>query len=215
MALANYDELKAAVARWMHRIDLTDQIPDFIALAESYLNRELRLRVMQKEVALTVAAGDRAVALPSDFISPMDLWVEARRARATLRYREPNQMIVDAAPGEAAGWTITGGNIELDRTSVGPICLTLRYYSALRLTESNPTNWLLDHHPDIYLFGALTEAAPFTRDEGASSAWMARRDRAIDEINTKESRIGAMATLDTRSAVMPSQRHTGGYGGIG
>ena len=38
MALANYSDLQSAVAGWLNRTDLTSQIPDFIALAESKLD---------------------------------------------------------------------------------------------------------------------------------------------------------------------------------
>ena len=42
MAISNYTELKTAVANWLDRDDLTDRIPEFIALAESRFNRLLR-----------------------------------------------------------------------------------------------------------------------------------------------------------------------------
>jgi hypothetical protein len=43
---------------------------DFVTLAESRLNRDLPLRVMQTTTTLTATAGSRSVALPSDFIEP-------------------------------------------------------------------------------------------------------------------------------------------------
>ena len=47
MAISNYTELKTAVANWLDRDDLTDRIPEFIALAESRFNRLLRIRAME------------------------------------------------------------------------------------------------------------------------------------------------------------------------
>ena len=38
---SNYGELKASVAQWLDRTDLTDQIPDFIRMAETEIYRDL------------------------------------------------------------------------------------------------------------------------------------------------------------------------------
>ena len=42
MALSTYDELKASIADFLNRDDLTSVIPDFIKLAETGMNREVR-----------------------------------------------------------------------------------------------------------------------------------------------------------------------------
>ena len=42
MALSNYTELKASIADFLNRDDLTSVIPDFITLAESQINRDIR-----------------------------------------------------------------------------------------------------------------------------------------------------------------------------
>ena len=39
MAIGTYAELQTAVANWLDRDDLTDRIPEFIALAEAKMNR--------------------------------------------------------------------------------------------------------------------------------------------------------------------------------
>lgn len=41
MALSTYAELKASVASWMERADMTAVITDCVTLAEARLNREL------------------------------------------------------------------------------------------------------------------------------------------------------------------------------
>jgi hypothetical protein len=68
MAFTNYTDLKASVADYLARTDLTTQIPDFITLAENRLRRDLRLRQMIKVVTTATAAGDSTVALPNDFL---------------------------------------------------------------------------------------------------------------------------------------------------
>ena len=47
MALSSYSDLKASVASWLHRDDLTTQIPDFICLAEA--DMQVRAKLSQWE----------------------------------------------------------------------------------------------------------------------------------------------------------------------
>jgi len=44
MAITTYSELKTAVADWLNRSDLTSAIPNFIALAEAQMSRQIRHR---------------------------------------------------------------------------------------------------------------------------------------------------------------------------
>lgn len=62
--ITNYADLQAAIANWLARADLTDQIPTFIALAEARLNRDLRLASMQVTRSGTADA-NRQINLPS------------------------------------------------------------------------------------------------------------------------------------------------------
>lgn len=44
------------------------------------------------------------------------------------------------------------------------------------------TNWLLTNYPDVYLFGALVESAPFVRDDDRLPIWEAELQRRLDEL---------------------------------
>ena len=77
MALANYTDLKAAVASWMNRTDLTSAIPDFIALAEGRIARDMRLRSQVTETTLSTVAGTQTVALPDGIVEIENISVVA------------------------------------------------------------------------------------------------------------------------------------------
>ena len=63
MAIGTYAELQTAVANWLDRDDLTDRIPEFIALAEAKMNRNLRISLMENvSTAITMAAGHGTIA---------------------------------------------------------------------------------------------------------------------------------------------------------
>lgn len=48
MSISTYAELKTAIANFLARTDLTEQIPNFIQLAEARLSRELRQEIRKK-----------------------------------------------------------------------------------------------------------------------------------------------------------------------
>ncbi len=66
MALTTYTELKASVADWLNRTDLTNVIPDFISLAEAQIERTLRTR--QMIVRATASIDTEYSAVPADFL---------------------------------------------------------------------------------------------------------------------------------------------------
>ena len=215
MALANYSDLQSAIAGWLNRTDLTARIPDFITLAESKLNRRLKLRVMETEATLSVSSGGQSVALPSGFVEPMDLWVQDDTERRALRYMAPSQISDEVAAGNIHYWTITGANIVFERPAESSLSLILRYQSAFSLSDASPTNWLLTHHPDAYLFAALVEAAPYERDTEALTIWTARLESALTEIENKEARSRSLSTLSVDPVLtLQSRRGWGGWGGL-
>lgn len=196
MAISTYDELKAAVATWLNRTDLTDQIPDFITLAESGLNRRLRLRLMETEASLTIASG-RSVALPAGYVEPVGLWAVEDYGRREVRFLSPVQMEVQTESGTPYFWTVTGENIEVERPVDVSTSFVFRYLATLTLSDAAPTNWLLTNHPDALLFGALVEAGPYLRDPDLLNLWTGRLNQAVAEINDKEGRTRAQTTLST------------------
>ena len=74
MALSTYAGLKAAIGSWnFNRATLPTD--DLVTLAEARLNRDLRLRSMETEDALTGVIGSRTIPLPGDFLEPLALFV--------------------------------------------------------------------------------------------------------------------------------------------
>ena len=73
MSLANYSGLKASVANWLNRTDLTAEIVDFIELAENRISHELRIPAMEKTILLNVNTDGYAV-LPSDYLEAKDIF---------------------------------------------------------------------------------------------------------------------------------------------
>ena len=68
MALSTYSELKSVIADTLNRDDLTDQIDDFIDLAEARHKRDIRIREMLTRDSLTLTLNSRFADLPTGFL---------------------------------------------------------------------------------------------------------------------------------------------------
>jgi hypothetical protein len=206
MAITTYGELKAAAANWLVRADLTARIPEFITLAEARLNRLLRARLAEMDVALTTAIGSRWLALPAGFTEPLRLWIVRTEGRAEVPFLEASLMGASSLRGEPGAWTIDGERLAFDRPCDQAYPLTLRMLQAFALSEAQPVNALLSGAPDVYLFATLCEAAPFLRDGELTEAYEAKLTRAIGELNAKDARSRAPGRLACELASLVGRR---------
>ena len=174
MALSTYAELKAAVADWLTRADLEQQIPDFIKLAEATLNKVVRSSRMTANASVTINANTRKGAAPGDMLEPIYVQLAADEDYP-LEQVSPEQLTVlrrsrMRATGMPRFYAVVGRAIEVAPTPASQITLDVAYYQAIpTLAAAGEANWLLDHDPDLYLYTTLLHAAPFLQDEARAS----------------------------------------------
>ena len=74
-------------------------------------------------------------------------------------------------------------------TPDGAYSAILMYYAKIpTLSDSNETNWLLTHHPDIYLYGALLHSAPYLKEDERAQTWAALYTAAVMRVNNASSK---------------------------
>ena len=56
------------------------------------------------------------------------------------------------------------------------------------LVNENDTNWLLEQHPDAYLYAAAKHSAPFLQEDERIAVWETLSGQAIDMINLQAER---------------------------
>jgi len=197
MALTTYTELKAAVADWLHRTDLTAQVVDFIALAESEINTEIRTRLMETDSTLTLLAGASTVALPARYSEPILLeLVISGQENTRLKYRTPNQMPTQTGTGQPCEWMINGANIEFPYDADQEYTLRFRMLADFDIATTS-TNTLLTKYPGLYLYGALLQAAPFMIKDDRIPTWQRMYENIKAKAIKKEGRTRKLATLQT------------------
>ena len=204
MALSNYTELCASVAVWLNRTDLTSIIPDFVTLAEARVARDLRLRAQVTNDALTTVAGDKAVALPSDWLEFENLTITSTDPKRTLHVVTPEYLDErwpeNAITGIPTDYTVVGGNLELGPTPDAAYTISADYYQRFPALSSSSTNWLLTNHPNIYLFAALAEGSLFMMDEQRAAMWEGKYEAdatALQDADDKALRSGSSMRVRT------------------
>lgn len=187
MALANYTDLQAGVTNWLQRSDLASRIPEFIALAESKLNRELKTLAMETKNATFSITGEY-VTVPTDFIEVRSFELSTNPRRA-LKFASPDaETMAYYSSGCPRYYSVVGSNFRFSPTPDATYSSVLTYYAKIPAMASNSTNWLLTAHPDVYLYGSLLEAEAFLRDDPRLQIWKAGYSEAVDKINGQSSR---------------------------
>lgn len=183
MAITTYSELKSAVADWLNREDLTTVIPNFIALAEADFNRRLRLRQMLKRATATL--DDEFISLPGDWLEGKNIQLNT----SPITVLKPASLAqVDATRAAMASgipqiYAIFGTQMDFAPPPSGSYEVEMIYYAAIpSLSDAAPTNWLLTAAPDLYLYGALVQSAPYLREDERAAVWGPLREKLISDL---------------------------------
>lgn len=189
MSIINYADLQTTIAGYLARTDLSAQIPDFIQLAEMRLRRELRIRQMLKVVTTTTDPDDGTVELPSDFLQMRDLHINTNPIRV-LRYESPSNFYrntFSTVTGMPIAYTILAQDFQFAPKPDSNYSLQMLYYcSPPYLTNSNPSNVFLANCPDLLLYGALGEAAPYLMDDQRLQTWASLYQRGLDALTVSD-----------------------------
>ncbi len=189
MAINTFTTLKTAVADFLNRDDLTSATENFIALAESQINRDIRHWKMETRSSGQQSAGDEYSQVPSD-------WMETIRFHITDNGTSPLNLISRAAmsdkraskenaTGTPTHYTHADGQFQLYPTPSAETNTELLYYAKTKaLSSSNADNWLLLEAPDVYLYGTLLHSAPYLGEDERIAVWAQMYSAAVQQLNS-------------------------------
>lgn len=188
MALANYTDLQASIASWLHRSDMTAIIPDLIALAEKRINGDLDARLQDTVASIVTVAGTQTVTAPSDVVNVRSLVVMSS-PNQVLSYMTPDQFNVQYAAATSAtprSFTVVGANILLGPIPDAVYTLQCTYKAQVAPIASaqGGVNWLMTNYPQVYLMGSLCESVKFTKAFGSLAVWEQAYKEAINSVNS-------------------------------
>ena len=194
MAISTYAELKTAIGNWLDEDALTDRIVEFITLAEGRINR--KLRGLQQET-LTTANYDpddasQFLAFPTGFREMIDIRIKKQSEDddeyKPLRFIPPERIWTKytSTSGEPNWYTIRS-QIELNR--LPDVVYTVQYHYLKGLdVATDSTNWLLTNYPDVYLYGALSQAEPYLMNDNRIALWKSLFEEGLEEVNDLDER---------------------------
>ena len=186
MALANYTDLQASVADFLNRADLTNVIPDFITLTEADMNRSLRVREMSVRTRAPIS--EQYVKLPVDFLGMRNIELVTNPV-TPLEYRNMQNLDLyraSDATGKPVYYSITQNNIEFAPVPDAEYTLEIVYYQKIPALVDNATNWLLDTHPDAYLYGTLMQSAPYLQADERIGIWAGKYNQIKEQITASD-----------------------------
>jgi len=187
MALNTFTALKASIADFLNRDDLTAVIPDFITLAEAQINRDVRHWNMEARSSGQQSVGDEYMQYPADWLETIRLHLTgtgtsvvnliSRDAMADKRQGDEDTL------GTPMYYTHADGQFQLYPTPSVDTDFELLYYQKIPSLSSNSDNWLLLDSPDVYLYGALLHSAPYLAEDERVAIWAQMYSASVARLN--------------------------------
>ena len=186
MALSNYTDLQAICADFLNRSDLTDIIKDWIKMAEAEFNRVLRTREMAVRTRSPLST--QYVKLPPDFIGMRNIELITNPI-TPLEYRNPHTLDIhrsNDATGKPLYYSVIQYNLEFAPVPDSEYTLEIVYYQKVPALSVHTTNWLLDNHPDAYIYGTLLQSPVYLGHDERITLWLGRYNQIIEQITTSD-----------------------------
>ena len=200
MAISTYGELQTSVANWLDRDDLTERIPEFIALCEAMVIRPLRVRGMETlDTSISTVGGQRNYDLPSGYLQMVDFALTTDPI-TPLSYITPenmNRMWAGSQLGIPRAYTIISNNssgtpvptVRFGPSPAGAYTYSMMFYKKISaLSTDNTTEAMLTDNPDIYLYGALLEAEPFLMNDDRVQLWATAFKQAVSDLQEQDNK---------------------------
>lgn len=219
-----FANLKTNIAAWVARDDLTAYLPTFIDHAISRINRQLRIRPMEKAISVALDADGRAD-VPCDFIALRDAYVfkyagtppGGGNTSAPYLYSDITNVLpleVTTPENLFGDWERNRRNSASKRPKIAVIGSTFvvnpnntdspnlggMYYARFQpLSDTNTSNWLTQNVPDLVLYAACREAAVFMKDQAMMGFWEQKYTQTLAEVQEehKSSRLSGSSLQPT------------------
>lgn len=184
----NYEQLKAVIAEFANRQDLESMIPTFIQLTEARLKRDLRDVTRMTERAEAMVHGEY-FPLPCDWVETVKVIADSQ----VLRLADSFNIERVELSGGPKYYRHVGDQMQLlPPAGEEPVRFVMEYIAFPDgLSDENPTNWVLTDYPDIYIYGAMLQIAPFLHDDARVPLWSQAYGEAISAANISSQKAKA------------------------
>lgn len=210
--MASYGELKTEIADELARGDLSGVIPRFVRQATQRLNRQWKVRTLEAQRRpRAFGNGTRYLPAPVNTLEIRRLW-NVITSETTERHRDTE---ITQVPPQRLNTRASGGrlpsffalhrgdppeiefDVELADDREVEMVYTVKYAD---FVDDADTNWLLDNHGDLYLYGALIPAHLYLRNPQEAATYATALGQTINELYEAGKRLEYMQPIAPRAA---------------
>ena len=178
-----YSKLQEVIADFANRQDLQAQLPVFIELPAARLRRDLRDKVRMTQRAEAMVYGEY-FPLPCNWVETTKVIAGGRPLRLTDSF---NIERAELSEGPRF-YRHAGDQLQLlPAPSVKedePIRFEMEYLEFPEaLSDDNPSNWVLETYPDLYIYGAMLQVAPFLMEDARIPVWTQAYGESVSAAN--------------------------------
>lgn len=189
MTFSTYADFRTGVLKFIDGDNVNSQalaqdtLDLLIALGESRVYRELRCSAMEADLSATVAAGKAPI--PTDLIALKIAWFDDDRpleivSERDMRSRSRGNTGSDVRQVAQAGESL----IFLPAATDGEVLEGRYYQRPPALATALPASFV--RYPEVYLYAALAESAPFIGDDDRIPMWNQTYQAWLDSANATE-----------------------------
>lgn len=162
-AFSTYGDLKDEIAAWIRpnsavSSDMTARIPVYVGLAEVQIRRDLHGAVSDEtDAALTITTGAATVPTGLQAVVSMTMVDEPYNEIRYLPIDQLDKLDPQQTSDKPYYWSRSGTSFRFYPLTSGTA--KIRYRRGMTpLANDSDTNWVLQSHPDLYLFASLVQA---------------------------------------------------------
>ena len=129
------------------------------------------------------------VKLPPDFLGMRNIDLLTDPV-TPMSYKNLQNLDIHRA-GDSTGkplyYSVMKDNLEFAPVPDGEYTIEIVYYRKIpALSADNATNWLLDEHPDAYLYGSLMHSAPYLQADDRIGLWAGKYNQILEQIKKSD-----------------------------
>lgn len=180
--IQTYQGLQNEVYNWIANEKIIAQVMTCIQLAEARIRNDLLIRRMERSVHGVFNGA--VIFLPADCEAIQRLMYYIGDEERSVPYADPKSVerYTDHV-GDPVAYTMVDQGVILYPTPSAAREYSLYYVPFIAdLSADNPTNWVLDRAPNVYLFASCLEAAGFLQDEQLMGIFEGRYKQAMDSL---------------------------------
>jgi hypothetical protein len=196
MGMANNTELKALITEYVNSATVTDALViDFIRLTEArivgdFAENQLLAKLLESETIVTDAASK---ALDAGYRGSSVAYLD-KNPKQVLDYMTPDEFFaryLSSQVGQPRAYTIQGMTMHIGPSPDASYNL-IHWFVKMPDIATDTTNSILTNHPNLYLYGALSEAYDYLGNDKKQVKYETRYLQILDNLEEEGRSFGPL-----------------------